>query len=64
MPHDVVHEVFLSREALLAQVATVRRLACVLPNMVHHMLLTSESLGAVFASIDTAFLYTTITKYI
>lgn len=50
MPHDVVHEVLLPREALLADLTAVRSLARVFTDVVHHVLLASERLGAELTS--------------
>lgn len=50
MPHDMVHKVFLSREAFLANVAAVGCLASVLAHVIHHMFFACERLGAELAS--------------
>lgn len=46
----MVHEVFFPGEALLANLAAVRRLARVFPDVVHHVLFAGECLCAEFAS--------------
>lgn len=51
MPHDVVDEMLLPRERLLADVAAVGRLAGVLPHVVHHVLLAREGLRAEAAPV-------------
>lgn len=51
VPHDVVHEMLLARERLVASVAAMRRLTCVLSHMIHHVLLPGECLRAELAAI-------------
>lgn len=51
MPHDVIHEVLLTRERLLAYLAAVRRLARVLPHVVHHVFLSRERLGTILTAV-------------
>lgn len=50
MPHDMVHKVFLSREAFLANVAAVRCLARVFAHVVNHVFFACERLSAELAS--------------
>lgn len=50
MPHDMVHEVLLPGEALLADVAAMRGLAGVLADVVHHVLLAGERFRAELTS--------------
>lgn len=50
MPHDMVHEVLLSSEALLADLAAMRSFAGVFAYVVHHVLFARERLRAEIAS--------------
>lgn len=58
MPHNVIHEMFFSGETLLADVATVRSLARVLTDVVHHMFFTRKRFRAVLASTNKLYYLT------
>lgn len=50
VPHVVVNIVFLAREGLLTNIATMWRLTRVFAHMIDHVLLARKRLGAVLAT--------------